>query len=82
MFSLSLHDLHSFLLTSDRLSVRIDSGAAINLQLSMNFSLYVISMPFSFIFLSGTLNVMYFSIFSPKQSMLPLKCFGSSLIMK
>ena len=82
IFFLSLHDLHSFLSISDRLSVRFDSDALINLQLSINFSLLVISLLFSFIFLSGTLNVLYFSVFSPKQSILPLNFVANSLIVK
>ena len=54
-----------------------------NLKLSMNFHLYVIDFLFLRSFLKGTLNVIYFSEFSPKQSKLPyyLKLFASSLVM-
>ena len=72
IFFRSLHDLHSFLLISDKLSIRFDIEACINLQLSINFNFYVISLPFSFIILSGAEKVTHFSMFSPKQSILPL----------
>ena len=72
IFFRSLHDLHFFLLISDKLSIRFDIEACINLQLSINFNFYVISLPFSFIILSGAEKVTYFSMFSPKQSILPL----------
>ena len=81
IFFRSLHDLRSFLLISDKLSVRFDIDACINLQLSINFNFYVISLPFSFI-LSGAEKVIYFSMFSPKQSILPLNSSDNSLIMK
>ena len=37
-------------------------------------------LPFLIIFLSGTEKVIYFSVFSPKQSILPLNFSASSLI--
>ena len=42
----------------------------------------MIGLPFSFIILSGTLNAMYFSVFSARQSILSLNCFANSLIIK
>ena len=72
IFSLSLHDIHSFLLISDRLSTRLDNEADINLMLSINFSLCLL--------LIGTEKVIYFSVFSPKQS--PLNSFTTSSIIK
>ena len=53
-----------------------------SLKLSMNFSLYVIVLPFSSIFLIGTEKGIYFSVFSPKHSSLPLNSFAESSIMK
>ena len=82
IFFRSLYDLRSFLLISDKLSVRFDIDACINLQLSTSFNMYVISLPFSFIILSGAEKVIYFSMFSPKQSRLPLNSSDNSLIMK
>ena len=64
------------------LSVRFDSDVFINLQLSTNFSLYLISLLVSFIFLGGTLNVVYFSVFSPKQSIVSLNFVPNSMIIK
>ena len=65
----SLHLLHSCLFISERLYIRLDSDVLINPILSISFSLYVTSLPFIFVFFNGTLNDMYFSVFSPKQSM-------------
>ena len=56
---------------------------AMNLKLSINFILYVISISlFSIFFFIGTENAIYFSVFSPKHSKLPSDSFTSSLIMK
>ena len=53
---------------SDKLSTRLDDDLEINLKLSINFSLYIINLPSSPSFSIGTLNVIYFSVFSPKYS--------------
>ena len=82
IYSLSLYDLHSFLLISDRLSTRLDNEADINLMLSINFSLYMVGLPFLCSFLTGAEKVIYFSVFSPKQSQLPLNYFTTSSIIK
>ena len=82
IFSLFLHDLHSFLLISDRLSARLDNEANISLMLSRNFSLYMFALPFLCSFLIGAKKVIYFSVFSPKQSQLPLNSFTTSSIIK
>ena len=58
-----------------RLSDRLDSELDINLTLLMNFILYGIALPFSFSFLTGTENLMYFSMFSPKYSNCSSKLF-------
>ena len=67
---------------SDKLSTRLDSDAFINLQVSINFSLYVVVLPLSCSFLIGTAKVIYFSVFSPKYSKLPLNSLANCLIMK
>ena len=41
----------------------------------------MIGLSFLFIILSGTLNVMYFSVFSPKQSIFLLNFSANSLII-
>ena len=71
-----------FLSISDRLSTRLDNEANINLMLSINFSLYMAALPFSYSFLIGAEKVIYFSVFSPKQSQLPLNSFTTSSIIK
>ena len=81
-FFLSLHDSHYFLLISDKLSTRLDSEADINLKLSINFSLYMMILSLSYSFLIGTEKVIYFCVFSPKQSKLPLNSFANCLIIK
>ena len=48
----------------------------------MNFNLYVITLPFLSSFLIVTEKLIYFLVFSPKQSKLPLKSFANCLIMK
>ena len=80
-----MHVLQSLLLISDKLSTRFDNLLGMNLQLSINFILYVIvsslSLPCSF--LIGVEKLIYFSAFSPKHSnSLPLKSSLNSLIMK
>ena len=47
---------------------RFDNETDINLKLSINFSLYVIVLPLSSSFLTGTEKEIYFSVFSPKHS--------------
>ena len=75
--------LGSLLLISDKLSTRFDNEICINLQLSINSSLYVVVLQLSCSFLIGTEKVMYFSVFSPKQSKLPeLNSLANYLIMK
>ena len=63
-----MHLLQSLLLISDKLSARSDNLLCINLQVSINFILYVIVLPSSFSFLIGTEKVIYFSVFSPRHS--------------
>ena len=71
----------SFLLISDKLSARLHSESVINLKLSINFSLYVITLLLSSSFLIGTEKVMYFAVFFPKQSTLPLNSSINFLII-
>ena len=52
------------------------------LRLSINFTLYVIDLPLSSPFLIGTENVIYFSVFSPKDPNCPSNFSASSLIIK
>ena len=80
-FILSLHLMHYCLLISDKLSTRSDNDLFINLKLSMNFSLNVMNLPSLFSFFSGILNVMYFSVSSPKHA-IPSIPFANSLMMK
>ena len=74
--------MQSLLLISDKLSARSDNVLCINLQLSINSILYVITLLLSFSFLIGTEKVMYFSVFSPKHSNWPLNSSANSLIIK
>ena len=53
---------------SARLSARLDGELNMNSTLSMNFLLYAIVLGFSFSFLIGNENVMYFSVFTPRHS--------------
>ena len=73
---------NSFLFIFDKLSRRLDNEVDINLKLSINFSLYMVVLSLSSSFLIGTEKVLHFSVFSPKQSELPLNCFANYLIMK
>ena len=59
-----MHALHSFLLISDKLSTRSNNDVDVNLKLSINFILYI----FVLSFLIGTEKVIYFSVYSRKQS--------------
>ena len=80
-----MHDFQSLLLISDNLSTRFDNLLDINLQLSINFILYVIVSPRSLSrsFLIGTETLIYFSVFAPKDSNFsPLNSSANSLIMK
>ena len=79
-----MHVLQSLLLISDKLSTRSDNLLGMNLQLSINFILYVIVSPLSLScsFLIGTEKLIYFSVFSPKHSNSPLNSSADSLIMK
>ena len=77
-----MHALQSLLLISDKLSTRSDNLLGMNLQLSINFILYVIVLPLSCSFLIGTEKVIYFSVFSPKHSDSPLESSANSLIKK
>ena len=47
----------------------------------MNFNLYEVVLPLSCSFLIGTEKVIYFSVFSPKHSKLPLNYLANCLIM-
>ena len=60
---------------SERLYAITDSELVINIKLFINFNLYVIVLLFSFSFLIGTKNMMYFSVFSPRHS----NCFSNYL---
>ena len=82
IFFLSMHDLHSLSLVTNKLSIWSDNLPCINLLLSINFILYRAVSPLSCSFLSGTEKVMYFSVFSPKQLNRPLNSSGNCLIMK
>ena len=79
-----MHVLQSLLLISDKLSTRFDNLLGINLQLSINFILYVIVSPLSSrSFLIQTEKLIYFSAFSPKHSKSsPLNSSANSLIMR
>ena len=59
-----MHVLQSLLLISDKLSTRSDNLLGMNLQLSINFILYVIVSPLSLScsFLIGTEKPIYFSV--------------------
>ena len=48
----------------------------------MNLSLDVVALQLSCSFLIGTEKVIYFSVFSPKHSKLPLNSLANCLIMK
>ena len=56
---------------SDKLSTRSDNEADTNLKVSINLSFFVIVLP-PLRFLIGRKKVIYFSIFDPIQSSLPL----------
>ena len=71
MLSINLF-LGSLLLISDQLSTKFDSESCINL----------VVLPSSCSFLIGAEKVIYFSVFSPKQSKLPLTFLANCLIMK
>ena len=60
--------LQSLLLMADKFSAMFDNLLYMNLQVSINFILYVIVLSLSFSFLIGTEKVLYFSLFSPKHS--------------
>ena len=71
----------SLILSSDKLSRRFDKESCINLQLSLIIILYLISLSL-YHFLNGTVKLIYFSVFSPKHSELPLNFLAKYLIMK
>ena len=77
-----MHVLQSLLLISDKLSTRSDNVLGMNLQVSINFILYVIVLLLSCSFLIGTEKLIYFSVFSPKHLNYPLNSSGNSLIIK
>ena len=81
MLSTNLHFVF-LLLISDKLSTRFDNESCIDLQLSINFNLYIVVLPLSCSFLIGAEKVICFSVFSPKESKLPLNSFDNCLIMK
>ena len=84
IFFLSMHVLQCLLSISDKLSTRSDNLLRINLQVSINFHLYVIalSLSLSCSFLNGTERLIYFSVFSPKHSNSPLNSSANSMIKK
>ena len=63
LFSPFMHALHSSLLISDNLSTRLDNEVAINLKLSINFSLCVIVLPLSSFFNPYQKSNIFFHIF-------------------
>ena len=78
-----MHDLHSILLKiPDVLSTSSDNEVGLNLQLSINLSLYVIVLLLSHSFLIGTEKVIYFSILSPIQLGAPLNSIANLFIIK
>ena len=73
-----MHDLHSILLKfPDVLLTSSDNEVDINQKLSTNLSLFVIVLLLSHPFLIGTGKVVYFSILSPIQLILPLNSFAN-----
>ena len=67
-----MHFSQFVLSTFNKLYTRLASEVFINLELSINLSLYVTSILFLISIFSVTENVIYFSVFSPKQSIFPL----------
>ena len=80
MFFLSMHVLEALLLISDKVSTRSGNLLSMNLQLSINFNLYVVVLSLSCSFLIGTQKLIHFSVFSPQHSNSPLN--SSPLIRK
>ena len=71
IFFLYMHFLQSLLLISNNLSTRSDNVLWTNLEVSINFILYVIILPnSSFSFLIGTEKVINFSVFSHYELLL------------
>ena len=64
------------------LSTSSDKEVAVNLKLSINLSLCVIVLLSLHFFSIGAENVMYYSMFSPIQSSLPLNSSANWLIIK
>ena len=77
-----MHVLQSLLLISGKLSTSFDNLLGMNLQVTINFNLYVIVLPLPCSFLIGTEKLTYFSVFSPKHSNSPLNSSANSLIIK
>ena len=69
------------ILSSDKLSTRFDNESCINLQLSLILIMYLIYLSL-ITFLNGTVKLIYFSVFSPKHSKLPLNSLAKYLIIK
>ena len=64
-FFLSVQFVHTLLVKiPDKLSTRSDNEAKINLELSINLSLFEIVLPWLHFFLIGTEKVIFFHIFS------------------
>ena len=77
-----MHVLQSLLLISDKLSTRSDNLLHMNLQVSINYNLYLIVLSLSCSFLIGAEKLIYFFVFSSKHSNSPLNSSANSLIIK
>ena len=66
--SISINVLCSLLQISDKLLTSSDNKVCINLKLTINFILCFVDLSLSSSSLVGTEKVIYFSVFSPKQS--------------
>ena len=62
-----MHVLQALLLISDKLSTSFDNLLCMNLQVPIDFILYVTVLSLSCSFLIGTEKLIYFSVFSPKH---------------
>ena len=84
-FGFSIISLYAFftvcVTTFNKFATRLARDVFINLELSINLSYYVTSILFLISFFSVTENVIYFSVFSPKPSIVPSN-FANSLIIK
>ena len=77
-----MHVLHALLLISGKLSTRSGNLPRMNLQVSINFNLYVVVLSLSCAFLIGTEKLIHFSVFSPKHSNFYLNSSANYLIKR